>query len=249
MRRKIFKTVMITGAVTAVVTAAALLTIGAAGTGSRGVSTFGRTYGAPAEPLKGALQESYSELYTGRDLIRFHVIANSDSDRDQALKRRIRDLVVRQMTPEFEKAATLDEARRTARAHLGEIQAIAEKEVGAWGESYQVTVQLGRFDFPVKTYGNLTLPAGEYEAVRVVIGRGQGANWWCVLFPPLCFVDVSKTMAPTNTEYTAASVYAQTGIVQTFKGTGSRDLRPVEVERQTYKIRFRLLEILGLSPE
>ncbi|MBE3587821.1 MAG: stage II sporulation protein R [Thermoanaerobacteraceae bacterium] len=142
--------------------------------------------------------------YRPQQLIRFHVIANSDSAEDQALKYRVRDAIVRAMAPRFKEAASIDQAREIARANLGYMQQLAEGEIRAAGRDYPVAVYLGHYRFPAKTYhlaaaGNpgesteLTLPAGEYEAVRVVIGRGAGANWWCVLFPPLCFVDLGST--------------------------------------------------------
>ncbi|MQL53571.1 stage II sporulation protein R [Desulfofundulus thermobenzoicus] len=142
--------------------------------------------------------------YRPQQLIRFHVIANSDSAEDQALKYRVRDAIVRAMTPLFKEAASIDQAREIVRANLGYMRQLAEGEIRAAGRDYPVAVYLGHYQFPAKTYhlaaaGNpgestdLTLPAGEYEAVRVVIGRGAGANWWCVLFPPLCFVDLEST--------------------------------------------------------
>ncbi len=141
------------------------------------------------------------EPYRPGHLIRFHVIANSDSPADQALKYRVRDVIVQAMAPRFRQARSIEEARIIARANLGYMEQLARQEIHAAGADYPVAVSLGHFQFPVKTYhlaaaGNpgephdLTLPAGKYEAVRVVIGRGAGANWWCVLFPPLCFVDL-----------------------------------------------------------
>ncbi|WP_418790552.1 stage II sporulation protein R [Phosphitispora sp. TUW77] len=167
----------------------------------------------------------YVEAYNQHNLIRFHVIANSDSDRDQELKRKVRDLIVMEMTPEFSKAKNLDEAREIAQANLGKIASIARKEVKAWGEEYPVSVQMGNFEFPVKTYGDITLGAGNYEAVKVVIGHGQGANWWCVLFPPLCFVDVSRSLGAPEPEtgfsdpqlVTASAVYNHQNIKVRYK--------------------------------
>jgi len=170
-----------------------------------------------------------ADLYDPQNLIRFHVIANSDSDRDQAMKRKVRDLIVERMTPEFAKAKNLGEARRTINQHLEEIRVIAQNEIKAWGVDYPVEVRLGSFDFPVKTYGQLTLPAGNYEAVRVEIGQAQGANWWCVLFPPLCFVDVSKAMAPVEDN--------QNIDVQ------------VDSSKEEFRIRFKILEIFDLLKE
>lgn len=147
----------------------------------------------------------YVQAYNQNNLIRFHVIANSDTPRDQALKRRVRDLIVQEMSPSFGKAKNIDEARKIARKNLTAIEEIARKEVRAWGKDYEVKAVLGRFSFPTKSYGNFTLPAGEYEAVRVIIGKGAGANWWCVLFPPMCFVDVSKGLGAAGAVEPAAA--------------------------------------------
>ncbi|WP_084413200.1 stage II sporulation protein R [Desulfovirgula thermocuniculi] len=139
----------------------------------------------------GALGERPSHPVCG--LIRLHVLANSDSPVDQALKLRVRDAVVGSTAPLFRQARTPAEAREIALANLELIREVAEREVRAAGKDYPVTVSWGRYRFPERTYpspaGSLTLPEGDYEAVRIVLGRGEGANWWCVLFPPLCFVD------------------------------------------------------------
>lgn len=128
-------------------------------------------------------------------LIRLHVIANSDSSADQALKYRVRDRVINQMEPVFAQAADINEVRQRLRDNLPQIQALAAATVGEAGEDYPVAVYFGPANFPTKSYGSLTLPAGRYEAVRIVIGDGQGANWWCVLFPPLCFVNIANGIA------------------------------------------------------
>ncbi|HEX3031205.1 MAG TPA: stage II sporulation protein R [Bacillota bacterium] len=129
------------------------------------------------------------------ELIRFHVVANSDSTADQALKRQVRDTIVQYMAPEFRKAKSIEEAREIAKANLGMLEKLAALEVREAGEKYSVRASLGQFMFPTKTYGKFSLPAGQYEAVKVVLGKGEGANWWCVLFPPLCFVDLTNGLA------------------------------------------------------
>ena len=139
---------------------------------------------------------------TGRaheELIRFHVVANSDSPEDQQLKLRIRDRVLDTLDKEFEKCISVDEARDVIRSRLGEIESIAKDEIARSGKDYSVKAVLGNYTFPTKTYGSTYLPAGEYETFRLVIGRGRGANWWCVMFPPLCFVDISHGVAVEDT--------------------------------------------------
>ncbi|RKD33530.1 stage II sporulation protein R [Thermohalobacter berrensis] len=131
-------------------------------------------------------RESYKEK-----LIRFHVIANSDSPNDQALKRSVRDRILKKIKDKFNKVSSINESREIILNSLDDIEYIAENEVKSWGKNYDVNVYFGDYNFPTKSYGNFTLPAGKYEAVRVVIGEGKGENWWCVMFPPLCFIDVT----------------------------------------------------------
>lgn len=132
------------------------------------------------------------QAYKYHNVIRFHVLANSDSPVDQAIKYQVRDVIVGSMAARFGEAADVEQARRITLENLDYIQQLAVEIVRAAGKDYPVTVEMGNFPFPAKTYHtnlyNFTLPAGNYEAVRVVLGRGAGANWWCVLFPPLCFV-------------------------------------------------------------
>jgi len=126
------------------------------------------------------------------DLIRLHVLANSDSEEDQALKYLVKDAIVREMADKFSASASIDESRKILLANLPEVEDIAENTLHKLGSNYPVKAQYGRFFFPTKYYGSFSLPAGEYEAVKVVIGEGKGANWWCVLFPPLCFAATDK---------------------------------------------------------
>ena len=125
-------------------------------------------------------------------LIRFHVIANSDSDEDQKLKLKVRDEVIKYISPILKKSKSVDESRGILRNETNNIIKIAEKCIKNNGYEYKVETTLGMTNFPVKNYGNITLPQGEYEAYRIVIGEGKGENWWCVMFPPLCFIDVTK---------------------------------------------------------
>jgi len=124
-------------------------------------------------------------------VLRLHVIANSDSLADQALKMEVKNRIVEVMQSEFSTAASKQEAWDRAVRNKAVIEKTARQVVADWGYSYPVKVEMGEYQFPTKTYGNLVLPQGNYEAVRVVIGQGQGQNWWCVLFPPLCMVSSS----------------------------------------------------------
>ncbi|WP_130862892.1 stage II sporulation protein R [Bacilliculturomica massiliensis] len=142
-----------------------------------------------------------NEQLTNQDFIRFHVIANSDSDEDQALKLKVRDGLLEKINGELvvEAAAmagveddraglTLEQSQEYIQSHLAEIEAAAVRIVEAEGYDYGVTAELGARFVPEKTYGSVVFPAGNYEALNVTIGTGQGRNWWCVLFPPLCLI-------------------------------------------------------------
>ena len=130
--------------------------------------------------------------------VRFHVLANSDSSEDQLLKLKVRDRVIDEMNELFEHVDDIEATRRIITENIEDIEAIARDEISRNYKDYNVRVALGRFPFPTKKYGDVMLPAGNYEALRIVIGDGDGANWWCVLFPPLCFVDATHGTVPED---------------------------------------------------
>ena len=119
-------------------------------------------------------------------VIRLHVLANSDSQADQELKLAVRDRVLEQAEDLYPEDATLEQAREILEDNLDELAAAGQQVVDEAGKDYPVTAQLEECWFPTKKYENFALPAGEYTALRVVIGEGEGQNWWCVAFPPLC---------------------------------------------------------------
>lgn len=120
-------------------------------------------------------------------VLRFHVRANSDSAEDQALKLKVRDAVGAYMRERLKDADSLSECRETVREDLEGIAGAAQAAVRAEGFAYAVAVRLEETAFPEKTYGAYTFPAGEYQALNVVIGSGRGHNWWCVMYPNICF--------------------------------------------------------------
>lgn len=134
----------------------------------------------------------YSECAGGalaQSVLRLHIIANSDSPEDQALKLKVRDRLLNESGEIFAQSGSAGETRALAKAHLNSLMSAAKDEIKKNGFDYEVDINIGKYDFPTKRYGNVALPAGEYDALRVKIGRGEGQNWWCVMFPPLCFVD------------------------------------------------------------
>lgn len=120
------------------------------------------------------------------DLIRLHVVANSDSAEDQALKLKVRDKILEYLSGSLNGVQDQATAIDVINARLNQIITVAENEVKSEGYDYSVTARLDFEQFPTKNYATFALPAGGYEALRVMIGSGQGANWWCVIFPPLC---------------------------------------------------------------
>ena len=125
-------------------------------------------------------------------LIRFHVIANSDTDEDQTLKLKVRDEVIKYLYPYLKDSDSIEKSRSILLENEDKVKEIANKVISDNGYNYNVKIELSHENFPEKSYGNLTLPQGRYEAFRIIIGSGQGKNWWCVMFPPLCFIDVTK---------------------------------------------------------
>ena len=133
-------------------------------------------------------------------VFRLHVVANSDSKEDQELKLKVRDELLSYMNIISKDSKNKQEAMQIANEHKEEFIQIAEKVVRENGYDYIVKVQIGKSDFPTKYYGDITLPAGTYDALKVQIGDAKGQNWWCVMFPPLCFVDVSTGIVPDNSK-------------------------------------------------
>ena len=121
-----------------------------------------------------------------RSVLRLHVLANSDNEGDQQLKLLVRDAVTAQCAGLFDAAADSTEARQTAAAALQTIEQVAEQTLRAHGCPHSVRAELTNMYFATRTYDNVTLPAGMYDAVRITLGEGEGKNWWCVVFPPLC---------------------------------------------------------------
>lgn len=133
-------------------------------------------------------------------VFRLHVIANSDSKEDQELKLKVRDELLSYMNIISKDSTSKQEAMQIVNEHKEEFTQIAKKVIKENGYNYTVNVQIGKADFPTKYYGDITLPAGTYDALKVQIGEAKGQNWWCVMFPPLCFVDVSTGIVPDNSK-------------------------------------------------
>jgi stage II sporulation protein R len=133
-------------------------------------------------------------------LIRFHVIANSDSDEDQKLKLKVRDEIIAYLDPMLDKSKSIEQSEQIINENKDKIVEVSSKVIKDNEYKYDVKVELGYSNFPTKQYSNIVLPAGNYKALKVVIGEGKGKNWWCVMFPPLCFVDIDNGITSEKTE-------------------------------------------------
>ena len=161
-------------------------------------------------------------------VFRLHVIANSNSNEDQSLKYKVRNDLLNYMNNICKNCTSKEEAMSTVSCHKDEFRQVALNTIRNEGYSYDVKIQIGNFEFPTKHYGDISLPAGFYDALKVEIGEAQGRNWWCVMFPSLCFVDVSNGIVPeeskdelknalTDEEYSLISVNSNSEIKFKFK--------------------------------
>lgn len=172
------------------------------------------------DPLQPAIAEK---------ILRFHVLANSDSEEDQAVKEEVRDAIGAMMEPRLSEAHDIETTRVIVEENMDDIIGVAEQTLWENGFDYEVTAELTHTEFPEKTYGSYTFPEGEYEALEVIIGEGKGHNWWCVLYPNMCF---------------RGSVYE---VVDDEAGEALKEvLTPEEYEdvfdSGDFKIRFKFLE-------
>ena len=161
-------------------------------------------------------------------VFRLHVIANSDSDEDQSLKYKVRDNLLKYMNNICSNCTSKQEAINLVTEHQEEFKQVALDTIKNEGYSYNVKINIGNFEFPTKQYGDISLPAGYYDALRVEIGEAKGRNWWCVMFPSLCFIDVSSGIVPeeskeelqnilSDEEYSIISDNSDNGIKLKFK--------------------------------
>ena len=146
---------------------------------------------------------SYAENVStdiAKSVFRLHVIANSDSKEDQDLKYKVRDNLLKYMKEICSNCENKDEAIKLVTEQQEKFKQIAIHTIRDEGYSYDVNISIGNFEFPTKDYGDISLPAGYYDALRVEIGEAKGQNWWCVMFPPLCFVDVTSGIVPDESK-------------------------------------------------
>lgn len=131
-----------------------------------------------------------------QEVFRFHVLANSDTAKDQKLKMEVKEAIISYMKEELPDSKSAKETKDWAERHLEEIQKVASEEIRNSGYAYEVSAEVVNCRFPQKVYGDVTFPAGWYDALRIQIGEAKGQNWWCVLYPNLCFTDSLRAVVP-----------------------------------------------------
>ena len=157
--------------------------------GTLGINSFQTAaFAEKTQELQDRLDREVQEGIAGK-IFRLHVVANSDKKEDQELKMDVKKTVVDYLSQNLGAEADLEETREYVLGNLSEIEQAALRTIKEQGKSYPVSAAVEKTYFPDKTYGDCTFPAGEYEALNIRIGKGEGKNWWCVLYPSLCFID------------------------------------------------------------
>lgn len=136
------------------------------------------------------------QTHLAEEVLRFHVLANSDSEADQTLKMQVKEAVIAYMEAEIPEGLDVDATKEWARLHTDELENVSREIIEENGYSYPVSAAVTTCYFPQKSYGDVTFPAGNYTALRVEIGAAKGRNWWCVLYPNLCFMDAVNAVVP-----------------------------------------------------
>ncbi|SCI65258.1 stage II sporulation protein R [uncultured Clostridium sp.] len=190
-------------------------------------------------------------------ILRFHVLANSDSARDQALKLYIKDLLLEKIRDgaAVKQIAGKEELKAYILSESSTLEADAEDFIHSFGYDYGVRVGIETCRFPVRTYGDMTFPAGMYEAVRVTIGNGAGHNFWCVLYPSLCYTDSIHASMPEGSKETLKSLIPENDYEALLRSGPQRSPSDEEsavkkseqetVSLPTVKIRFRIAELFS----
>ena len=167
------------------------------------------------------------------NFFRLHILANSNSEVDQNLKLKVRDAIIEHMNSQDFSESSKYEVISIVEKDLENYKVIAEKVISDMGFDYSVSVEIGNFHFPTKVYGNISLPAGYYDALRIKIGNAEGQNWWCSLFPPLCFVDISSGVIDENSKDNLR------------ENLSDEEFAIVTSNSEKIKLKFKLLEIFS----
>ena len=185
---------------------------------------------------------AYSYVYSVSNnlcesVFRLHVIANSDSENDQILKYNVRDNIIKYINKLCNNCNSKEDVINIVQNNIDEIKEIAQKTISDEGYDYNVNIKIGNFMFPTKNYGDISLPAGFYDALRIEIGSANGKNWWCVLYPSLCFVNVTSGIVPDDSK-------------ENLKNSLSDEEYNLvsNSENNQFKFKFKLIEFFNKTP-
>lgn len=172
-------------------------------------------------------------------VFRLHIIANSDSSADQELKLKVRDNIIEYMNTLTSSSSDKKDVISMVNYHLDSFKEIALNTIKENGYNYDVNIEIGNFHFPTKSYGDISFPAGNYDALKIEIGDAIGQNWWCVLFPPLCFVNSSKGVVPDDSKNTLKENINSESYEIISEGNNSND------NTSDIKIKFKIIEFFN----
>lgn len=171
-------------------------------------------------------------------VFRLHIIANSDSSADQELKLKVRDKIIEYMNTLTSNSSDKKDVISIVNNHLDSFKEIALNTIKENGYNYDVNIEIGNFNFPTKTYGDISFPAGNYDALKIEIGDAIGQNWWCVLFPPLCFVNSSTGVVPDDSKNTLKENINSESYEIISEGNKSNNTSDI-------KIKFKIIEFFN----
>ena len=172
-------------------------------------------------------------------VFRLHIIANSDSSADQELKLKVRDKIIEYMNTLTSNSSDKKDVISIVNNHLDSFKEIALNTIKENGYNYDVNIEIGNFHFPTKSYGDISFPAGNYDALKIEIGDAIGQNWWCVLFPPLCFVNSSTGVVPDDSKNTLKENINSESYEIISEGNNSND------NTSDIKIKFKIIEFFN----
>lgn len=167
------------------------------------------------------------------NFFRLHILANSDSIEDQNLKLKVRDNIIEYIDSKNYSNLSKEDVIKYVQADLNEYKKIAENTIKEYGYNYSVSIEIGNFYFPTKVYGNISLPAGYYDALKIQIGEAKGQNWWCSLFPPLCFVDISSGVIDEQAKENLK------------ENLSEEEFAIITNKNETIKLKFKIVELFS----
>ena len=166
-------------------------------------------------------------------VFRLHIIANSDSNEDQNLKYQVRDNIISYINDICKDVSSKEEVINLVKSHMVDLKQISDRTIIENNLNYTSNVEIGNYKFPTKNYGDITLPSGYYDALEIKLGSNSGQNWWCVLYPSLCFFDISSGSVPESSKEELKS------------NLSDEEYALISEDTTTYNCKFKLVELFN----